>query len=313
MTPARVPGYNSAMGKRDSRISGSRNTDRTQAAEAPAPGKAREGCLVVIHGGDLGRWTRLESGRVVIGRSPDTDIPINQTSVSRHHCEIHSDGQHYKLKDLGSTNRTYLNDQPVIEAWLTDGDHITVGKTILKFVGPGNLEAQYHSRIHQRTVRDSLTGAFNRRHFLELFAGEIARARRHGRVFSLCIMDIDHFKRYNDELGHLAGDGILRELCVVVRQRIRENDVAARIGGEEFALLLPETRLADAEALADALREAVGEHRFVVDSHDVSVTVSLGCAQWHEGMHRPNELIRLADTALYQAKREGRNRVCKVA
>lgn len=288
--------------------------ERTQiAADGPTAAGAAYASLVVIHGDRLGERIKLEQDCLVIGRAPETDLPIDQSSISRRHCEIVRDGEGYKLRDLDSTNRTYLNDQPVIEAWLTDGDHITVGQTILKFLGAGNLEAQYHSEVHQRSVLDPLTGLYNRRYFLDILEREAARAKRHDRNFSLCILDIDHFKRINDELGHLGGDAVLKDLCQLLRQRTRKDDVAARIGGEEFAWVLPETELNDALELAEALRLAVEHHRFVADGQHVAVTVSAGCAQWQPEMHHTDELYRKADEALYQAKREGRNQVCDAA
>lgn len=160
-------------------------------------------------------------------------------------------------------NRTYLNDLLVIEAWLADGDHITVGQTVLKFVAPGNLEAQYHSKVHQRAILDPLTRLYNRRYFLDVLEREMPCARRYRRPFSLAILDVDRFKPINDELGHLGGDEILQALSGLLRQEVRKDDVVARLGGEEFALLLPETGLRDALDLAEAVRLAVERHRFV--------------------------------------------------
>lgn len=282
-------------------------TERTVAADGPVMPRASHASLVVIHGGEVGQRIKLDKPEIVIGRTPDCDLPINQGSISRRHCQIVRDGGEYKLRDMDSTNHTYLNEQPVIEAWLSDGDHITVGQTVLKFVGVNNPEARFHSEMHKRSVLDALTGLNNRRFFISTLEREIARAQRRHRVFSVALLDLDLFKQVNDTLGHLAGDAVLRGFCRVVNGRIRKDDVAARIGGEEFALLLPETGLEDAMEVAESLRQVVADHDFIADDKPVKITVSLGCVQWDAGMRNYSDVLRAADTALYKAKDAGRN------
>lgn len=288
--------------------------DRTLAASGPARPTESYASLVVIHGERLGERVRLEQDRpFTIGRGPDSDLQLAQASVSRRHCQVFRDGERYRLRDLGATNRTFLNDQPVIEAWLADGDHITIGQCILKFVAPGNLEAHYHAEVHQRTILDTLTGLYNRRYFLDMLDREIARNERHHRPFSLLILDLDLFKQINDELGHLAGDDILKSVGHVIRNRVRRNDTAARIGGEEFAVLLPETGLRDAMELAEHIRVAIGEHEFRCGERRIPLTTSLGAAEWRSAMAGASDILRAADEALYAAKDAGRNCVRSAA
>lgn len=284
--------------------------DRTLVAGGPDRPSDMHASLVVIHGERLGERVRLDPEQpLVIGRGPECDLQLTQSSVSRRHCQLVRDGDHYRVRDLGATNRTMLNEQPIIEAWLTDGDHITVGQNIIKYVAPGNLEAHYHAEVHQRTILDTLTGLYNRRYFLDMLEREIARNERHRRTFSLAILDLDLFKQINDDLGHLAGDDILRALGYVLRGRVRRNDTAARIGGEEFAVLLPETGLANALELAEDIRVAVCAHEFRSGDRQIALTTSLGVAQWQPGMTGASDILRAADEALYQAKEAGRNRV----
>jgi len=284
-------------------------TDRTELGGRPQKPRETHASLVVIHGERLGERVRLGDEPLTVGRGAENGLQLGEASVSRRHCEIVRDGERFRIRDLGATNRTYLNDQPIIEAWLADGDHVTVGQTILKFVGPANLEARYHAEVHQRTILDTLTGLHNRRYFLDMLDREIARFDRHSRAFSVAILDIDHFKPINDALGHIGGDDILRDLGRLLRQRVRRNDIAARIGGEEFALLLPETPLEQGAELAEHLRRAVAEHPFRGEDKPVAMTVSAGVAEWVKAMHSASDILRAADRALYEAKGAGRNRV----
>jgi diguanylate cyclase (GGDEF)-like protein len=148
---------------------------------------------------------------------------------------------------------------------------------------------------------------------MELLEKEIARAQRHGRPLALAILDVDLFKRINDEHGHIAGDGVLRQLADILRQHVRGEDVAARIGGEEFAVLLPEASAADAHAFAERLRLAVAEATFRPGGAAQTVTISVGLAHLDEANQNRSGLMRSADAALYRAKDSGRNRVCRAA
>jgi diguanylate cyclase (GGDEF)-like protein len=157
-------------------------------------------------------------------------------------------------------------------------------------------------RLETLVREDPLTGLANRRAILTLLSGMISGARRHGRPLSVAIVDLDHFKRVNDEFGHQAGDEVLLAAVAAMRRRLRQEDQVGRMGGEEFLVLLPDTGMAAARRVADALR------RQVAQAHGpVPVTASLGLATW-DG-EPAEELLRRADEALYAAKRSGRNRV----
>ncbi len=159
-----------------------------------------------------------------------------------------------------------------------------------------------HSRL---AITDELTGLYNHRHFYQVLQAEVSRALRYRRNLSLILLDIDHFKQYNDRFGHLVGDEALRRLAEILKRNTRDVDVVARYGGEEFAIILPETTLQQAAIHAERIRAAVEEHRF----RD-RFTVSLGVAAFGKGKERGEELVLMADQALYRAKAEGRNRVC---
>jgi diguanylate cyclase (GGDEF)-like protein len=167
-------------------------------------------------------------------------------------------------------------------------------------------ELQAKGELLERQSReDSLTGLANRRSFDEQLQREIERARRYGHALGLLLVDLDHFKRVNDGAGHAAGDAVLRIVAEVMRARARGTDLVARLGGEEFAVLLPETSAEGARISAEQLRQAVAGHDFS-EARVGSVTLSVGVALWRHG-DSSDDLLRHADQALYRAKAEGRN------
>ncbi len=157
---------------------------------------------------------------------------------------------------------------------------------------------------------DPLTGVSNRRHFFDHFEVEWARARRHRRSLSVLVLDVDHFKAVNDEHGHAVGDAVLIELVGLVRGLLRAEDLLARIGGEEFAAVLPEIDQAGAERAAQRIRRRVAAREFLERTEGLRLTVSIGVAQCHIADETPDESLKRADDALYAAKGAGRNRVC---
>jgi diguanylate cyclase (GGDEF)-like protein len=167
--------------------------------------------------------------------------------------------------------------------------------------------AQEQLRIQSTT--DHLTGLFNRRYFMDRLREEIERTQRYGTPFAVAFIDIDNFKRINDEHGHLSGDEILKQLTRTCAKQVREIDTLARIGGEEFALLLPQTTPEDAELLVERLRAGVAATRANVGDRWLEITVSIGLtSSGHETLDI-NGILRHADEALYAAKRQGKNRL----
>jgi diguanylate cyclase (GGDEF)-like protein len=166
-----------------------------------------------------------------------------------------------------------------------------------------------HEREQSLARTDELTGLANRRAFYEAGERALEWARRYDHPLSLVMLDIDHFKRINDMRGHAAGDAALRGLAETLRSGVRAADVVGRLGGEEFALLLPQTPLGDAAAHAERLRAAIGQTIVVHQREEVRFTCSFGVAQM-QGSDDLDALIARADAALYRAKEEGRDRVC---
>jgi diguanylate cyclase (GGDEF)-like protein len=270
-------------------------------------------CLVVIYTKEptlLGKRFVLEVSPMRIGRGAENHIVLEGDSVSRRHAHLEQRGPAWLCVDDGSTNGSYVNDEQIMrEQKLANGDRVKIGPTIFKYLTGQDVEAQYHEEIYKMTIIDGLTQAHVKRYLLESLEKEIMRARRHARDLCYLMFDIDHFKKINDIHGHLAGDFVLKEVARIVQARIRRDEVFARYGGEEFGIVLPETNLEGARALAEGLREKIEQSRFVFQNEQIRVTISIGVAALTDQDRSSMDLIKHADTKLYDAKRSGRNKV----
>ncbi|MBL4636433.1 MAG: GGDEF domain-containing protein [Kofleriaceae bacterium] len=258
---------------------------------------------------ELGKRYKVDQPVVVIGRSSKATIQVDHESVSRSHCKLINTGQTIMLRDNDSTNGTYVNDELVDEYVLRDGDFIKIGRCILKFLVGTNIENAYHEEIYRLTTIDGLTQIFNKRYFTETLEREIGRALRYRRHLSLIMFDIDHFKKVNDNYGHLAGDHILRALAAAIKTRIRREDILARYGGEEFAIVLPEIERENAAVFAEKIRMLIERTSFEFESLQIPIRISVGVASLTQELEDCDALVKRADEKLYEAKNSGRNRV----
>jgi two-component system cell cycle response regulator len=268
--------------------------------------------LVVVAGGNVGKMYRLEH-RIVLGRSLQCDVHIDQEGVSRRHAMLERTPEgSVQIVDLDSRNGTLVNGEPVSRETLRDGDKIQIGSTtILKFSYQDALDEALQRNLYESATRDPLTRTINRRGFEEAMAKEHAFARRHGSALSILAVDVDHFKRVNDDYGHSAGDYVLRRLAEVVAARLRHEDVFARVGGEEFVVLLRAIAADPAMVCAERLRSAVERTVFETGGAHIPVTISIGVATLSVAHPSPKDLLEAADRALYEAKGSGRNRACR--
>jgi len=177
-----------------------------------------------------------------------------------------------------------------------------------------NLDLLMKNRVlAEVSARDALTGLYNRSYVTEKIESEMNRSLRHGSPVTLLMLDIDHFKRINDSFGHAAGDSVLRSFGQVLRDSCRVYDVPGRYGGEEFCIILPETRVGNTTAVAERIRQRLADSRFDVGTDQVAITASMGIAGMdsvaEEGIVTSSALIERADRALYSAKHRGRNRI----
>jgi diguanylate cyclase (GGDEF)-like protein len=167
--------------------------------------------------------------------------------------------------------------------------------------------AELFREVHENSVRDSLTGCFNRKHALEVMDSELRRARRSRLPLSMVMFDLDHFKRINDRHGHLAGDAVLAAVGGRMKAVLRGSDLRCRYGGEEFLILLPETPLTGAIRVAENLRREMEAHPVVWNEESISMTASFGVTAITTGEVDPLAIMARADGALYRAKAQGRN------
>jgi diguanylate cyclase (GGDEF)-like protein len=192
-----------------------------------------------------------------------------------------------------------------------DRDEIQLLSTFASQAAMSIENARLFEETRQLASTDELTGLANHRQFYQQLAREVRRAQRYKRPLTLLMLDLDHFKGYNDRYGHLAGDHALRETGEVLRRNARDVDILARYGGEEFAVILPETDLNQAAFQAERIRAAIATHpyRGKESSPDGDITVSIGVAMLTPGMRKIEQLVHDADQALYRAKGQGRNRL----
>ncbi len=167
---------------------------------------------------------------------------------------------------------------------------------------------ELNNRLEQLAFTDGLTGLCNHRTFQEKLRTSFSTAKRYDQPLALMILDVDHFKKLNDNMGHPAGDAVLVDLAKILQTMVRESDIAARYGGEEFAVILPMTDLDGAIQMGDRIRESFEKSQ----SGPAPYTVSIGVAVITPLTEKPNDLLQIADSSLYHAKKSGRNRVSAV-
>ena len=277
--------------------------------------------LVFLSGELIAVPIPLEREDVILGRALEADVRVNDAKVSRRHAKIHTiingstGATEYVISNLSSRNGVFVNGEKIEEAHLTHGDKITIGEHILRFELLDEIDREYQRQIHRLITHDDLTGLLSSRSFFSELRRESARAKAEGRQLCVLVMDVDHFKLVNDTYGHLTGSKTLEEIGQCIIGIMRSGDAASRFGGEEFAAFLLDADLAQGLIAAERIRAAIEMTEFSVirqgtpaESH--RVTISIGVASFPDDSSDPIELVEIADSALYRAKREGRNRVC---
>jgi two-component system, cell cycle response regulator len=281
--------------------------------EEALPAAESHPALLVLSGIEAGRSFRLVEGDNVIGRTEDVAIALKDDGVSRRHAVIRVADGRATLFDLGSTNGTRRNGQAVG----SEGDALDAGDVLLfgpslavRFTMQDLVVENLQRKLFDAAVQDPLTGAYNKRYLIERFEQEFGFAERHQRSLAILIYDIDHFKQINDRFGHQMGDRALCEVASYVGGRIRKEDLHARWGGEEFVVLMRETRIDAARILADRLLAGVRALRFDTPAGPLTVSVSIGLTSSDSRKFSSSmELFIRADKMLYRAKELGRDRI----
>ena len=276
--------------------------------------------LVFLSGDLIAVPIPLEREEVILGRALEADVRVNDTQVSRQHARIIAMptesrvAMQYVLNDLDSRNGTFLNGRRIRKEMLENGDKITVGETILRFDLLDEIDREYQRQIHRLISHDDLTGLLSSRSFFSELRREAGRATAENRPFCVLMMDGDNFKAVNDSYGHLTGSKTIEEIGFSIMTNLRSGDAAARFGGDEFAAFLLDADLPQALVAAQRMRASIESYDFSIIRQGKSkqthhITVSIGVASFPDDSSDPIELVEMADSALYRAKREGRNRV----
>jgi diguanylate cyclase (GGDEF)-like protein len=282
-----------------------------RAEESLSKGR-REGTLTVLSGPGSGDVQVLRSPRAVIGRGEGADLRIEDAAVSRTHACIWRAGHRFEIEDLGSSNGTFLEHGRITKRTeLRDGARIGIGNSVLRFAMQDELEQDASRRLYHMSVRDGLTGLYNRHHFDERLAAEVAFATRHATALALMLIDVDHFKQINDRFGHQAGDAVLQQMGDTLQRCVRTEDIVARYGGEEFAVIARGIDALGARSFAERIRMLIGGSSVIHEGTSIAVSASIGVAHSDNiGVSgKTNAFLAAADHALYAAKHAGRNRV----
>lgn len=281
----------------------------TKIEKVESPGE-KNAYILFLSGPLVGKLHQLNEGETILGRAPDSNIAVDDNRISRHHIAIALGRGETVLRDLGSTNGTFVNGKRIHSHTLKDGDKIQLSSsTIFKFAYQDKLENVFHKELYKMAVIDAVTGVFNKRYFLDRLKEEFSHAKRAGLSLSLIMLDIDHFKEVNDTHGHLAGDFALAHLAALIKPMVRAEDIFARYGGEEFAIILRGAASEGALQLAERIRSTIEKSPVSFETIRIPVTISLGVATLsREEAKTPEEFIAAADRYLYESKQGGRNR-----
>ncbi len=242
------------------------------------------------------------------GRDKNTaDVYIPDNSLSREHIRIICSGKTIQVQDLKSTNGSFLNNQKVDPEQvytLKNSDILRLGDIVFKFIASGNIEARSIFHVQDQMYKDPLCQIHNRK-YMEDKGQEMIRQKKY---VSFISFDLDHFKKINDQYGHIGGDFILTCVSSLVRNSIRKSDIFCRMGGEEFSLMM-ECDKETAFQLAEEIRSKIAGEVFEFEDQTITVSVSLGVAEIQKTDKSWQDLYKRADKALYKSKKEGRNRV----
>lgn len=268
-----------------------------------------EPALILLEGDLPGQVFRLRPGRQVIGRRPECDIRVRERAVSGIHAEVVRVRDTVTINDLASTNGTLVNGVRIRTAVpLMQGNLLKLGNCVFRYVD-SLLEVEFTEALHARGITDALTAAYNKS-YLVARLGFLIDTAAQSRPVSVIAFDFDQFKQINDQFGHAAGDHILRETSALIASAfVRPADLFARMGGEEFVIVLPDTPVEQAHEVAEKIRSMFEEKTFAFAGSTICLTASFGVCAATSSVEQPEALLARADELLYRSKREGRNRV----
>jgi diguanylate cyclase (GGDEF)-like protein len=274
----------------------------------------KKAVVLVLTGAELGKRFPLNGEPIVIGRNPaKANIVISDRTVSGAHSRIDFNPrkQEYTITDLKSRNGIFVNFEKTDTSQLNNGDKIFIGGTVLKFTFEDDFEDRFHTRLNEIMNIDDLTGLPVKRIFDREYKLEFFHAKRKGKKLSLLMMDMDGLKRINDTCGHQMGSFSISESGKIIRKVIGRKGIASRYGGDEFIAFIRNAPITKAINIGETIREKVSAHEFTLNGVTVDPTISIGVAELADELESPEDLVRIADEALYRAKNAGRNQVSR--
>jgi diguanylate cyclase (GGDEF)-like protein len=277
-----------------------------------------ENGIIVSHNRRFVEIWQIPSHKLQGNNAGNSAIGADDNPILAHNVGCVKDKQAFLARIRELYANPHMDDHCEIE--LMDGRTLERHSTVLRnensqylgrvwFFRDITSQKQTENDLMELAHHDSLTGVANRRYFFDWAGQEFSRSKRHSTQLSIAELDIDHFKKINDQYGHAAGDGVLISLCNTSKRLVRDTNIFARIGGEEFALLLPDTNLDGAVSLAERLRRVIADNTLTLDGVEIRCTVSIGVASLKPTDTCIEDTILRADMALYNAKANGRNRV----
>jgi len=271
----------------------------------------RHKSCIIIEGDQIGRIFYLSEGKNIVGRMENTDINLDSSTVSRRHAVINFDNHsRIFIKDLTSSNGTYVNGQRITETELKEGDIFTIGIYKLKIASLSKHDAAFFQHMTDSAEKDALTGTYNKGSITEMLNTIIAQAAEAKQLLSIAMIDIDHFKRINDTYGHIAGDTVLKHIARLFSTYLRSTDKCGRFGGEEFLIIFKMTSIREAADISGRIQKTIMDHPPVYENKRIEVTVSIGVeSNENKEINNAEAFIKLADKKLYTAKENGRNRI----
>ncbi|MBI4432166.1 MAG: GGDEF domain-containing protein [Candidatus Omnitrophica bacterium] len=289
------------LGEALAKLTGFETIKLIELPDAPAVPVVHELSLASLEGAL--EWSELMSHR---DRLKGEIYPSDKSILDR----MLADRSFSENSDSGTAQGLWIGDKPTA-LFILRGASLGRRELISILIGRFLSEIQrikLYERVEMLATTDSLTAVCVRRRLVERLEEEMERSRRFGLQCSFLMIDVDHFKSVNDHYGHLVGDMVLKQVAETIKKNIREVDLVGRYGGEEFGALLIETDTASAQMVAERIRRSMAERQFQAYDERLAVTVSIGCATVSTSMNA-GQLVEAADAALYQAKRQGRNRV----
>ncbi|MFK5987149.1 MAG: GGDEF domain-containing protein [Pseudomonadota bacterium] len=265
--------------------------------------------ISVIDGKNKGKIHPFKNS-VMIGRGKNADFNLLDELISRNHLRVSLIENTFMVEDLGSTNGTYVDGNKVEKIAIIPGAIIHIGDTKLVCSFKSSVQIESEKELYQAATTDYLTGISNRLWFMKRAGEEISYAQYKGVAITIIMLDIDYFKKVNDDYGHPAGDYVLKKAASILLQHKRDKDLLGRYGGEEFILLLKGLTSQKSHTLAERIRKAIEAEEFIFNQHKIPITISLGvCTMATSSDLSLANNIAIADKLLYKAKHNGRNRV----